>query len=377
MFLSFNLSALTVDTLQPIALWLSVGLVCAAVLTAVVLYAFKRNAFSAFCKYAAIALAAYFVALAVAFFFLDAFEHYSKEYAEENSLNYESIIGLLFIPVLSVLATVILAVIAYLLTAKYKPNAKNTVKIVAFVAVLLALIAALVCLGVYYQKHIDGDGYYNSDEAQVKQLALYLCAGLTVALLLFLTVLDKKPLSLDAKSLAYAGVCIAMSFALSYVKLWDMPAGGSVTAASLLPLCLYAYFFGQKRGVFAAFVYSVLQAVQDPWLIHPAQFLLDYPIAFTGVGLAGLLKEVRAFEKTPWLSFGFGVAFVGTFRFIAHVLSGVFAFEAYAQGQNALVYSLVYNLYVFVDIAIVLALGVALLSSKAVRSTFENAAKTN
>ena len=88
-------------------------------------------------------------------------------------------------------------------------------------------------------------------------------------------------------------------------------------------------------------------------------------------------EKIRAFEKTPWLSFGFGVAFVGTFRFIAHVLSGVFAFEAYAQGQNALVYSLVYNLYVFVDIAIVLALGVALLSSKAVRSTFENAAKTN
>ncbi|MBQ9729588.1 MAG: energy-coupled thiamine transporter ThiT [Clostridia bacterium] len=377
MFSSFNLSAFSVETLQPIALWATLGLLAAALICGTLLFFLKKDAFRPFCKYAFFAFAAYLTLLALAFFFLDAFYHYSEEYAEENWLNHGSVIRLLLLPVFGVLLVIVISVISYLLVAKYREQAKPIAKTVCFGATLVSLIVALVCLGVYYQKHIHADGYYNSDSAQVKQLALYLCAALLTALLIFFFSLEKEPLSLDSKSLAYAGVCIAMSFALSYIKVWDMPAGGSVTVASLLPLSLYAYAFGLKRGLFAAFVYSILQAVQDPWLIHPAQFLLDYPVAFTGVGLAGLFKKIKTFERLPQLSFALGTTLVGTFRFIAHVLSGVFAFEAYAEGQNALLYSLAYNVYVFVDIAIVVALGAALLSSTALRKTFETAAQKN
>ena len=156
-----------------------------------------------------------------------------------------------------------------------------------------------------------------------------------------------------------------MSFALSYIKLWDMPAGGSVTLVSLLPLMLYSYIFGAKKGVFVGFVYGVLQAVQDPWLIHPAQFLLDYPIAFSAVGLAGLTRKLPIPKKLPQVKFALGAILAGCMRFICHVLSGALAFEAYAEGQNVWAYSLVYNSYVFIDAALVVAVGIFVLSSKA------------
>jgi thiamine transporter len=181
--------------------------------------------------------------------------------------------------------------------------------------------------------------------------------------------LDKQPLHFSARALAYAGICSAMSYALSYIKLWDMPHGGSITLVSLLPLMLYAYIFGAKKGVFVGFTYGVLQALQDPWLIHPAQFLLDYPVAFSAIGLAGLMKNCARLQKLPQVKFTIGACIAGCMRFICHVLSGTLAFEAYAEGQNALVYSLVYNSYVFIDVALVVIAAVFVLSSLSFNKT--------
>ena len=177
--------------------------------------------------------------------------------------------------------------------------------------------------------------------------------------------MNKKKLEFTSHALAYAGVTLAMSFALSYVKLWDMPYGGSITLASLLPLCIYAYSFGLKKGLLVGFTYSLLQSMQDPWIIHPAQFLLDYPVAFTSIGLCGIFRKYKTEESKVNLSFTLGALFVGTLRFIAHVLAGTFAFEAYAEGQNPFIYSLLYNSYVFVDILIVAVVGSVLFRSKA------------
>ena len=54
-------------------------------------------------------------------------------------------------------------------------------------------------------------------------------------------------------------------------------------------------------------------------------------------------------------------------RFFCHVLSGVFAFVAYAidaGATNFWTYSLLYNLYVFIDVALVIVVGFILFSSK-------------
>ncbi|MGN1078413.1 MAG: energy-coupled thiamine transporter ThiT, partial [Candidatus Gallimonas sp.] len=168
--------------------------------------------------------------------------------------------------------------------------------------------------------------------------------------------------------ISYAAICIAMSFALSYLRIVKMPQGGSVTIASLLPLMIYSYMFGTKKGVFAGFVYGVLQAVQDPWIIHPAQFLLDYPVAFAAIGLAGMFAQVRKLDRLPQVQFALGALVASVVRFISHVLSGVFAFNAYAfdAGMNPWAYSLAYNSFVFIDIAIVIAVGILIFSSKTV-----------
>ncbi len=364
MFLN-SLMAFAIEQIQPIAKWLTVALIAAALLFGAFAYFKKKEIFSKFLKFSAISFAGYFFLLAVTLFVADLAYHYSDWYAEENWLDKQALTRLVLIP-LCLFAAVILSSLFFYSFAKNKNYTRlKGLRVTLFAVCALALCGVLVCLGIYYAKKIDGDGYFNSNSASVDQAALYLSAALLVALVLGLASLDKSKLTLDSASLAYAGVCISMSFALSYIKLWDMPSGGSITLASLLPLALYAYLFGLKKGIFAGFCYSLLQSIQDPWIIHPAQFLLDYPVAFTAIGLAGIFRSVKGLKDKPTLAFSLGATFVGALRFVAHVLSGAFAFEAYAEGQNPFLYSLVYNSYVFIDIAIVVVVGVLLFSSKA------------
>ena len=101
-----------------------------------------------------------------------------------------------------------------------------------------------------------------------------------------------------AKSLAFAALSIALAFVLSYVKIWRMPNSGSVTLASMLPLMLFAAAYGVGPGLLAGAAYGLLQYVQGGWFVHPIQFLLDYPLAFALIGLAGVYKYLpKAWSK--------------------------------------------------------------------------------
>lgn len=93
-----------------------------------------------------------------------------------------------------------------------------------------------------------------------------------------------------AKSMAYAAMCIALAFVLSYIKVFEMPQGGSVTLASMLPIMLFAAAYGVGPGLLVGAVYGLLQYLQGGYFVHPIQFLLDYPIAFALIGLAGLYR---------------------------------------------------------------------------------------
>lgn len=365
MYLSTLLSASTaVDTFEPIAKWSTIGLVAAALLTGVVLFFMKKETFPRYVKYAVFGLVVYLLAVAVAFFVLDIIKHSSNEYIEENGLNKQSLISFMLVPLLCLSCAILVSLVAFALTNKYKPDKCKLVGFICGGVCLVFLAVTIALLAVYYNKEIANNEYYNSDAYSVKQLALYLGAILAIAVIFALAMLDKEKLTFDAHTLAYAGICVSMSFALSYIKLWDMPQGGSVTLVSFLPIMLFSYLFGTKRGVFVGFAYGVLQAVQDPWIIHPAQFLLDYPVAFACAGLAGLLRPVKKLGNLAQAQFGIGALIAGTMRFACHVLSGVFAFESYASGQNVWLYSLAYNSYVFIDVALVIVAGVFVLSSK-------------
>jgi thiamine transporter len=134
--------------------------------------------------------------------------------------------------------------------------------------------------------------------------------------------------------LTYSGLCIALSFILSYIRLYHWPQGGSVTPASMLPMFVFAVLFGPIPGIIAGVAYGLLQIIQDAYIIHWAQLLLDYPLAFGAMGLAGLFrKNITA------------AAFVGGFgRFLMHFLSGAIFFGSYApEGMNVFLYSLIVN----------------------------------
>lgn len=153
------------------------------------------------------------------------------------------------------------------------------------------------------------------------------------------------------QELSAAAMCLALAFLLSFIKLWEMPQGGSITPASMLPIMLFAYVYGTPKGLIVGLAYGLLQCLQSFWVVHWAQFLLDYGIAFIVLGFAGIFKK----NILP------GMAIAGVLRYVAHVASGaIFFAEAYAApGQSFLAYSMIYNLFALVDLAI--CMGITLL----------------
>ena len=63
-------------------------------------------------------------------------------------------------------------------------------------------------------------------------------------------------------TMAECAIMISLAFALSWVTLWKMPMGGSVTLASMLPIMLIGIKYGPKIGVGTAFLYSLTQLIQ-------------------------------------------------------------------------------------------------------------------
>lgn len=163
----------------------------------------------------------------------------------------------------------------------------------------------------------------------------------------------------STRMLALGAVCMALSNVLSMIKLFDMPQGGSITPASMLPLMLFAYVYGVGPGMTVGAVYGVMQFIIEPYFLSVPQMLLDYPIAFAMVGLAGLFSK----SENRALGLSLGVVLGSLGRFVAAVLSGVVFFAEYAGDQNPWVYSIGYNgAYMLPEciICVVLALAVGL-----------------
>lgn len=267
------------------------------------------------------------------------------------------------IPPLVLGGAVIAGTVASYVSRFFSPKAFKITLITSLCAIGAAFIATVVCLVVFYSENIAGDGWYGE---KLNQTALYLSAAGLIAVVCAIAVVTdlKNKTAFDSRCIALAGITVALSYALSYIKMFSLPQGGSVTLASLLPIMLFAYVYGPKKGIFVGSIYGALQAMQNPWLIHPAQFILDYPVAFGAAGLAGTFKKIKGLDRLPQIKFALGGVVVGVARFLAHLFSGVFAFGADAGSQNLWAYSAAYNSFVFVDIAVVIVAGVLIFSSK-------------
>ena len=142
------------------------------------------------------------------------------------------------------------------------------------------------------------------------------------------------------------GMAVALAAIFNFLVLWRMPQGGSVNL-EMLPILIIAFRWGAGPGMMAGAVYGLVQLALGPYIIHPAQLVLDYPLPYMLVGLAGIFSN-KINLKAKGSTYGWILLAVltgGLGRFISHFLSGVIFFAQYApEGQSPWIYSAIYNI---------------------------------
>ena len=167
--------------------------------------------------------------------------------------------------------------------------------------------------------------------------------------------MKENKLRFSTKIIAETAVFVSLATVLSYIKI-GLPQGGSVTAGSMVPILWLALRRGPKIGLFAAILYGIVQLAAEPFIVHPAQVLLDYPIAFGVLGVAGF------FQKRHFIGVTLGI--IG--RFISHFISGIVFWADYTpKGMTPIVYSAAYNGgYMLVELVISIYMIYVLQTSK-------------
>lgn len=162
--------------------------------------------------------------------------------------------------------------------------------------------------------------------------------ALMVVLLLAACYFAGEKKRIGTKQLVFSAAAMALAMVTSFLKLFEMPMGGSVTLFSMLFICLIGYWYGLRVGLMTSIAYGLLQLISDPYIISFPQMVCDYLLAFGALGLSGLFCN----QKNGLLK-GYIAGVLG--RYFFSFLSGLIFFAAYAEGSgmSAPVYSLVYN----------------------------------
>lgn len=152
--------------------------------------------------------------------------------------------------------------------------------------------------------------------------------------------------SSQTKLLAEGIVIVALTIILKEVlpPAIRLPQGGSVSFAGMVPILWFSLRRGLRAGLEVGAVYGLVNMALGGFIVDPVQALLDFPIAFAALGLAGVVKQY------PVAGVGLGV--LG--RFLAHFVSGVVFFAIYAPtGTHPIIYSALYNgSYLFIEFII-------------------------
>ena len=126
----------------------------------------------------------------------------------------------------------------------------------------------------------------------------------------------------NLRRLCEGAIMVAIAQILSYIKLWEMPWGGSIVLA-MVPIILFSVRWGLGSGLLAGFVFGVLQFMFDGGFAIGWQSIIgDYLLAFTVLGLAGLMKGKK-------LGVFWGTLIGGVARFLVHYVVGATIWAAY------------------------------------------------
>ena len=195
-----------------------------------------------------------------------------------------------------------------------------------------------------------GDGSVHLTNTGIAMM-IALIAILLIAAALIRQRRTEQKTKFTTRQLVFSAMAIAVAVVCSMIKVFNMPNGGSVTLLSMFFIVLIAYWYGPYVGIMTGLAYGLVQFVTEPIFYTIFQLLLDYPLAFGALGLAGF------FNKKKWgLQIGYAVGVAG--RFVFHTLSGVIFFASYApEGMNPWVYSMGYQAsYLLPEAAITLVI---------------------
>jgi len=207
------------------------------------------------------------------------------------------------------------------------------------------------------------DGYYYPTSAGTILLVVLAVAALVLTASFLPEKGERKIFSV--KTLTFSAMAMSLAFVTSYIKILNMPYGGSVTLFSMLFISLIGYWYGPKAGLLAGFAYSILQFLQEPYILTPLQVCLDYFFAFSALGLSGFFKNKKNGLVTGYL--------VGAFtRGLCHTIGGYLFWMAYMPDHFpkslSAIYPVVYNYsYILAEAVIT----VIVLSLPAVKSAME------
>lgn len=180
---------------------------------------------------------------------------------------------------------------------------------------------------------VNDSGYISYAPTTAGNIALAAVIALLFGAMLIFSGSKKK---INAKQLAFSAVAMTLTFVTSIYTLVELPFGGSITLFRMFFICLIGYLYGPKVGVLTGVAYGFLDLLLKPYVVHPVQLFLDYPIAFGCLGLSGIFSKSKYGILKGYILGVFG-------RYVCHVITGVIFFYMYAGTQNPLVYSLGYN----------------------------------
>ncbi|NLK28667.1 MAG: energy-coupled thiamine transporter ThiT [Clostridiales bacterium] len=178
-----------------------------------------------------------------------------------------------------------------------------------------------------------------------------------VLLLILMLAFGGTGKKMQAKQLAFSALAMTLAVVTSLYTVVEFPFGGSITLFRMFFICLIGYLYGTKAGIITGIAYGLLDFILGPYVIHPLQMLLDYPVAFGLLGLSGVFINAKF-----GIIKGYILGVLG--RYLCHVITGFIFFSEYAGDQHPVIYSMIYNASYIVPEAIATIL---ILSIPAVR----------
>ena len=141
------------------------------------------------------------------------------------------------------------------------------------------------------------EGAWGDGSVKLTTIGIAIVIIVILALFIVSTIIRQhnaeKKAALTTKQLVFSAVAIALAIVCSMIKFANLPMGGSVTLMSMLFVVLIAYWYGPTVGLMTAIAYGLLQFVMEPIFYTIPQMLIDYPLAFGALGLAGFFSKKK------------------------------------------------------------------------------------